>query len=251
MVTRDWGIAMSVALLLAGCASSPPAKPAVQMELGQSIEQNRSDADVQHVVRGVQMILHGHIQAAIDGPFDDVVAHYEAQYGKRQETYYSARGMTDALLYAALPPNAKPASPVVVLGPAWAMAYWGRGYAYNEMARYDDALIELRKALALAPLDAQYNIEIGYTYQRQGQWSLSLAHYKTAEAYVSITVASGEVDEISCKAFRGQGYDLVELHRYDAARAAYRSCLKLKPGEPKSMGELNYIDTAEARGRQH
>ena len=135
-------------------------------------------------------------------------------------------------------------------GPAWAMAYWGRGYAYDEMARYDDALVEMKKALALAPLDAQYNVEIGFIYQRKRDWSSSLEHYKTAEAYASVTLPGNEVAEVTCKAFRGQGYDLVEMHRFDEARAAYRSCLRLMPGEPKSTGELKYIDQAEARAKQ-
>ena len=249
MAARGWGMVLAAGLLV-GCASAPPASRQINVVVDGSAEKSKADANVQEVLRGVQMILDGKVQAAIDGPFDTVVNHFEAKYGHDKVTYFSARGMTDALLYAALPATQKASQSVVVLGPAWAMAYWGRGYAYNEMARYDDALVELNKALALAPDDAQYNVEIGYTYQQLRHWDESLVHFKTAEAYAPITVPDNEVNIITCKALRGQGYDLTELHRYGEARAAYRSCLKLMPDEPKSLHELKYIDEVDARGKR-
>jgi Flp pilus assembly protein TadD len=62
-------------------------------------------------------------------------------------------------------------------------------------------------------------------------------------------MADNEVKRITCTALRGQGYDLVELHRYNEARAAYRSCLELIPDEPKSLHELKYIDEVAGRGK--
>lgn len=196
-------------------------------------------ADLKQVVDGVRMIEAGHVQAAIDGPLSDVVRRYEAKYGASKKKIYSARGMTDALLYSAAPMTMKPPVNSVVIGPAWAMAYWARGYAYNEMARYDEAIVELRKALALAPDDAQYQVELAYAYQQKRDWKQSLPLFQSAQDYADITAS--DPTEMKCKALRGQGYDLVELHRLDEAEAAYRACLKLKPNEPKSLGELEYI----------
>ncbi|MCW8807759.1 MAG: hypothetical protein OQK79_06550 [Rhodanobacter sp.] len=235
-------------LALAGCVSTPAqVKPHVR-PVGDATEAgNRDDADVKRVLDGVRMIQAGHIQAAIDGPFDEVVERYETRYAGSREKIFSARGTADALLYAATALSAKPPLSAQVIGPAWAMAYWGRGYAYNEMARYDNAIVELRKALALAPDDAQYNIELAYAYQQKRQWQTSLELFKTAEAFVEMTVPAPEVANITCKALRGQGYDLVEMHQYDDARAAYNACLKQIPDEPRSLGELKYIDQVEAR----
>lgn len=249
MAARRWGVVLAAGLVLAGCASSPSASTQVNLVVDGPIGQNRANMDVEQVLHGVQMVLDGHVQAAIDGPFDAVVNRYEARYGDRKETYFSARGTVDALLYAALPATQKTFQSVVVLGPAWSMAYWGRGYAYNEMARYGDALVELKKALALAPFDAQYNVEIGYTYQQLRRWDESLEHFRSAADFASLTLLDSEMRSVTCKALRGEGYDLTELHRYDEARAAYRSCLKLIPGESKSLGELKYIDEVEARGK--
>lgn len=248
MATRGWSVVLAAGLLV-GCASAPPAPRQVNVVVDGSAEKNKVDADVQEVLRGVQMIQDGKVQAAIDGPLDTVVNRFEAKYGHDKVIYFSARGMTDALLYAVLPATQKTSKSVVVLGPAWAMAYWGRGYAYNEMARYNDALVELKKALALAPDDAQYNVEIGYAYQQLRHWDEALVHFKAAEAYAPITVPDNEVNIVTCKALRGQGYQLTELHRYSEARTAYRSCLKLMPDEPKSLQELRYIDEVQARDK--
>lgn len=233
---------------LAACAPAPT-KPAQAAGGAIPVAGNTGEADVQRVVDGVHMIQAGRIQAAIDGPFDEVVHRYESQYGASTQKLFSARGAADALVYSAMGAAARPPVATEVLGPAWAMAYWGRAYAYNEMARYDDAIVELNKALALAPYDAQYNIELAFDYQQKRQWARSLALYKTAEAFVELTAPPEAVANITCKALRGQGYNLTELHRYDEARAAYRACLKKIPDEPRSLGELKYIDQMEEKGR--
>ena len=235
-------------LMLAGCApqeTSKASKMTINVVTPSTEDAKTDDADVREVVNGVKMVEAGHVQAAIDGPFNDVIRRYEAKYGNSKRKIYSARGMADALLYSAASATAKPPVSSVVIGPAWAMAYWGRGYAYNEMARYDDAIVELRKALTLAPDDIQYQVELAYSYQQKRDWQQSLSLYQSALDYADIT--TGQVLEMKCKALRGQGYDLVELHRLDEAEAAYRACLKLQPNEPKSLGELEYIRQVRAK----
>lgn len=228
------------ALALVACAGTP-AVPAAGAHVDIASGDVRGDSDVKRVLEGVQMIQDGHIMAAIDGPLKTVVAKYEATYAHADAIVYSARGPSDALLYSALTPDRGQSHPdVIVLGPAWAMAYWARGYAYNEMARYDEAIGELEKGIERAPMDSQYHLEIGFAYQGKHQWEPSLAHYKTAEAYAPVTAA--DVPDITCKALRGQGFALAEMHRFDEARAAYHACLKRVPDEPRSLAELKYID---------
>jgi Flp pilus assembly protein TadD len=229
-------------LMLAGCASPSANKPperTINVVTPSSAEAKVEDADNEQVLKGVKMIEAGQIQAAIDGPLDELVHRYEAKYGNSKVKVYSARGMADALLYEALSATTKPPVSSLVVGPAWAMGYWARGYAYNEMARYDEAIVELRKALALAPVDAQYQVELAYAYQQKHDWEQSLALYHSALDYAEITAS--DTLGMKCRALRGQGYDLVELHRLDEAEAAYRACLELKPNEPRSLGELEYI----------
>jgi len=42
-------------------------------------------------------------------------------------------------------------------------------------------------------------------------------------------------------AWRGQGYCLVELGRFDEAEKLYKKCLALDPSDKKAKGELEYI----------
>lgn len=123
-------------LALAGCASAPaPLKPKLVIAIQDSSKAaDQDEVDVRRVIDGVHMIMAGQIQAAIDGPFDEVVDRHEKKYAGSKEKIYSARNGTDALLYAATAATAKPPMSATILGPAWAMAYWGRGYACNEMA---------------------------------------------------------------------------------------------------------------------
>lgn len=257
----------TLALVLAACATPPPSKPAIGISIPASpatapaplatvaaghkttiniAPKASDDADVAEVLRGVKMIQSGQIMAAIDGPLNDIVHKYEAQYGAHPKDIYSARGMADAVLYAGLGASQK--RNVQVLGPAWAQAYWARGYAYGEMARYDDEEVELGKALALAPYDAQYNNELGYVMIQKRDWNKALSLYEKGETYAQITMGDDAAFG-QCAALRGQGYALVELHRLGEAEAKYRECLKITPGEPKSLGEIGYIEDLKKKQR--
>lgn len=226
---------------LAGCAAQTSAtKPDAAATTAATADTPSDGVDQRLLREGMQLIAEGRIREAVEGPFDDIIRRYETQYRDSKHKIYSARGATDALLYAALAASAEPPEPATVLGPAWAMAYWARGYAYNEMARYDDAIAELNKALALAPVDSQYTMELAFAHQQKRDWERALALYQSAFAYAELSAT--DIPEMQCKALRGQGYNLVELHRFDEAKVAYNECLKLKPDEPKSLGELNYIE---------
>jgi len=229
------------ACLLAACASQPQAT----IHLDPSEHPAPSPEEMQ-VRNGLEMIEAGQIMAAVDGPLTDVVNKFEAQYAHSKATIYSARGTGDALLYAAGNLGGSHGE-VEVIGPAWAMAYWARGYAYGEMARYDDERRELEKALALAPFDAQYNNELAFVYMQKRDWPQALAHYENGEAFADITAPDSP--NVKCVALRGQGYVLVEQHKLDEAEAKYRACLKVTPDEPKSLAEIGYIQ--DLRKKQH
>jgi len=244
------GVALVATLALSGCTARQSVKPAGQIDLViDGTGRMPADADEQKVLDAVKMIAAGKIQVAVDGPLTEVIGKYEARYAGKPVKVFCAEGVADGLIYAALGQKTATSGAVEVLGPAWAKAYWARGYAYDEMARYDDARRELDKALALAPMNSQYKSELAYVYLRKGDWKKSLELYRDAVDDASISGAGGpaEVTSLQCKALRGQGYTLVELHRLDDAAAAYKACLKLEPGEPKSLGELGYIDGLRAK----
>lgn len=244
--------ALAATSMLAGCAPHAAVKPADTITLNiETAEKPGVDADMEKVLGALEMIHAGRIQLAIDGPLNEVIDKYEALYKDRPGMVFCARGAGDALIYTTLGSktvNGKADVPVEVIGSAWALAYWARGYAYSEMARYVDARGELEKALALSPMDSQYKNELAFTYQRSGDWNRMLVLYREAEGVAEISGTTPEASaELKCVALRGQGYALVELHRLDEATRAYQGCLKLVPGEPKSLGELGYIQNLRAK----
>jgi tetratricopeptide (TPR) repeat protein len=253
----------ATALLLAGCATnSPSATPAAQqtdvakktITLAQpaTAAARGTDPDELQIYQAVMLAKSGKAQEVLDGPINQLIARFEAAYpGAAGITVFCAKTQADTLMYlvsgAAHPPVDKHGKQqnVVVLGPAWAQAYWVRGYSYGELKRYDLEVIELQKALKLSPRDSQYLNELAFVYQGQGQWQRSLDTYKLAEGYASLS--SQTVAENTCTSFRGEGYVLVEMSRLDEAEAAYHACLQLTPGEPRSLAELDYIRKLRAK----
>ena len=246
--------ALIAVFVLAGCAPHAAVKPGNTITLNlDAAGKPVADADLQKVIDAVEAIQAGRIQLAIDGPLTEVVTKYETKYAGTPVKVFCANGMLDAFAYANLADKAettagKAAVPVEVIGPAWARAYWARAYAYSEMARYTDAQAELEKALALSPMDSQYKSELAFTYERGGDWNKVLSLYQEAAGDAEISGGSPETTtRLKCVALRGQGYALVELHRLDEATKAYQECLKLTPGEPKSLAELGYIKGLRAK----
>jgi tetratricopeptide (TPR) repeat protein len=256
-MVKEWRHAATACLMVVLGAGVVPAnaedsaKPTQNLTLASDTPQ--SQADLKEVLDAVAQIGAGKIQQAIDGPLTDVVNRYEKRYANSRDVVFSARGTMQGFLYlsaAAAGHVSKGSGNAIDVGPAWAMAYWGRGYGYSDMNRYPEAEVELKKALALSPRDAQYTSELAYVYQRQKRYNESLALYLSVPDLLDTMDGWSEAakTEYRCKALRGQGYDLVELKRYDEAEAAYNACVVLIPGEPKSLGELEYIKGVRAKG---
>lgn len=256
--TKPWRGAVTACLLGAFVTfAAPPADADDQAKATQTItllgDSAEAQADQKQVVDAVLQIRAGKIQQAIDGPLTDVVNRYEKRYSNR-ENVFSARGPALGLMYMAeaaakrLPDGTGSATDV---GPAWSMAYWARGYGYSEMNRFQDAEVELKKALALSPRDAQYASELAYVYQMERRFAESLELFKSVPEMLDTMEGWGDAEkkEFHCKALRGQGYDLVELKRFDEAEAAYKACVALIPAEPKSLAEIEYIKGVRAKGR--
>lgn len=259
-----WPAMLGATCLLAGCASQPVLPSASSslirtdtkhstITVGDPTQGKADKVYLAKVERAVVMIQANQPRQAME-PLNDVIRHYEKTYANRGVTVYSAKDPTHSLAYLASAAVAaddaekagKQGKNAIVVGPAWAMAHWAKGYAYDAIGQYGQARDELQQALALAPMNSQYTSELAYTYLRAKSWSRALSLYKDAEARAELAPENISI-HLKCVALRGQGYALVELHHLDEAVMAYRNCLKLNPDDPKSHAELRYIDGLRKR----
>jgi Flp pilus assembly protein TadD len=127
------------------------------------------------------------------------------------------------------------------MGSAWCRAQYIRGFALVDLKRFDDAQAGFERLIQFAPQRSRYLNELGYVLQQKRQWQASIDSYNRANAGADL-LEPADRDYERCVALRGLGYDLVELGRLDDAEAAYRKCLAITPNEPKSLGEIEYIN---------
>lgn len=236
-----------VALPVSAAFSQDAAQATAATQQGLTAEEAR-------LQQGMQMLQSGQVQAAIDGPLTDVIKGFEKQYGKSPDKVFSVRGTKQTLYYLAAfangtikgGPGQKNA---ITVGPEWATAYWLRGYAYSGMGRYAEATADLKKALVLSPKDAAYTGELAFVYQMEKRWNESLLTYQAMAADVELMdgFEPQQLNEMSCKALRGEGFALVEMKRYAESEKAYQDCIQLIPGEPKSTAELEYVRAEKAK----
>jgi tetratricopeptide (TPR) repeat protein len=121
----------------------------------------------------------------------------------------------------------------------WCQAQYVKAFALVDLQRLDDAQRTFERLIEYAPKNSRYLNELGYVFLKKKEWQHSIDIYASAEAAATFSPARRDYER--CVAFRGIGYDLVELGRLDDAEAAYRNCLAIIPDEPKSLGEIEYI----------
>ena len=188
---------------------------------------------------GQQALRQGNPQRAISEYFDPVIDHYEAMYKGSKARMYSAQSAGQMFIYAALPTDDK--RPVEVLDTEWASAYLLKAYALTELGRIPDAQEALASAIALSPMNSQYLSELAYTYQAQKDCDKSIATYVQAASMAELGSDDATKTSDLTRAWRGQGYCLVEQGKLAEAEAMYQKCLALDPNDNKAKGELEYI----------
>jgi len=202
-----------------------------------AVRVSASEAPV--VWQGRRELEAGKNELAIAGYFDPVIEHFERTYRDSGKHVYAARNQMQTFLYVALPHEDKKG--VEVVDSTWSDAYLLKAYALTELRRLSDAQAALERALALSPFTADYVSELAYTYQAQGQCDRSISTYQQAESVAQVGSDDSTKTSDLTRAWRGQGYCLVEEGRLDEAEKLYRKCLELDPSDAKAKGEIEYI----------
>lgn len=117
-----------------------------------------------------------------------------------------------------------------------------------ELRRISDAKPALARAVALSPQNSQFLSELGHIHEVEKSWPQALDLYRRAETATEFSPPSSRNAELA-RAWRGQGYVLVELKRWDEAEQRYRKCLELDPGDVRAKGELLFIQQQKAASK--
>jgi hypothetical protein len=191
------------------------------------------------VVQGRTVLQQGDPQRAITDYFDPVIEHFVAAYKGSQSRIYSAQNQVQMIMYTALPADKKQS--IEVLDTVWADAYLLKAYALTELKRIPEAQQALESAIRLSPMNSQYLSELAYTYQVQKDCAKSIATYEQAASMAELSSEDATKTDDLTRAWRGQGYCLVEQGKLKEADAKYQQALALDPKDNKSKGELEYI----------
>jgi tetratricopeptide (TPR) repeat protein len=143
------------------------------------------------------------------------------------------------IMYLALPDDKKFGTEVI--DGTWADAYLMKAYALTELGKLNEAKQALESAIALSPMNSQYFSELGYTYQALKDCDKSIATYEQAASMAELASDDATKTADLTRAWRGEGYCLVEQGKLKDAEAMYRKSLALDPKDETSKGELNYI----------
>ncbi len=196
-------------------------------------------------------IRAGQPQRALD-LVEPVIADFEKEYAGRRRIY-CAETLQESGRYMVAPgsdggsgqlpsdPAKQESGAYVIMGSVWCKAQYVRAFALVDLRRLDDAQAGFERLIQFAPQRSRYLNELAYVLLQKRQWQASIDVYNRANAAADL-LEPADRDSERCVALRGVGYDLVELGRLDDAEAAYRKCLAITPNEPKSLGEIEYIN---------
>ncbi len=198
---------------------------------------------------------------AIEEFFDPVIEHFNSIKNASSSQIYCARDSKETLVYLMQTAvmNAKVDGKDIpeywgnrfaekrnsseVLPQFWAEAFYLKAYAFVDLGRLDQAKSCLETAVGLSPCNSRYLSELGYIYQIEKDWDMALQAYSAAGGESILFSLPDEKDYDQGRAWRGEGFVLVELGKLEEAKALYKKCLELDPNDKKALAELKYIES--------
>ena len=173
-----------------------------------------------------------------------LIAAYEKDYAGEKRQIFSARTQTESLMYMTQAAAARTSS--IALDDGWSTAWFLKGFALIDLNRSDEAGPALERAVALAPLNAQFLAELAEWHKSRRQWDKALDLFNRADAAAAYSPDSVKAFEQG-RALRGIGFVQIELGKLDEAEAMFNRALALDPNDAKAKGELDYIRDQRAK----
>lgn len=221
---------LSLLLAMAGAmAQSDPATTRGETETEQS---RRMEA-------GIALLKAKRPGEAVTAHFDRIIAYYEEAYRDAPDRIYCARSTVETLHYLTNHARNDPARSARVVS-IWCDALFLKAYAMVELRRLPEAKIALEAAVALSPGNAQYLNELGHVYQVERNWTKSIELFERAATAAQLPHEANR-NVALCRAYRGIGFNLIELDELDEAVKQYEQCLAINPDDIPSRSQLEYI----------
>ena len=120
---------------------------------------------------------------------------------------------------------------VISKEPEVSFAYYGRGLAYYEMGRTDQALEDYNKAIALDPYYSKAYATRGFVFDKLGHLEKAMADYDKA-----ISLSPEEA-----QAYNNRGVIFEKMERYDKAIEDYDKVIELDPGKAQSYNNRGVV----------
>ncbi|HEV2595549.1 MAG TPA: tetratricopeptide repeat protein [Sphingomicrobium sp.] len=171
--------------------------------------------------------------------FDQIIAAEADRNRNEKRVIYSARSMTEAILYAGLGASRKQSA--VILDATWSAALFGKGFALIDLSRPDDAKTYLDKAIQLAPMNSQYLAERGEWFKNRKDWANAYNDFQFAATAANFAPEQANSFE-QRRAWRGMAYARTEQGKLEEARGLLEKCLKLDANGAACQHELSYVN---------
>lgn len=125
-------------------------------------------------------------------------------------------------------------------------AYFVKGFALVDLGRADDAKPYFDKAIALAPMNAQYLAERGEWYKSRKDWAHAYEDYESASSAAEFS-PDGRKNAEKARALRGLGFVRIEQGELKEAERLYKESLRYQPDNAGARSELDLIKSLKSK----
>lgn len=221
----------------APAAAAPPARA----ETGTTPSPDAAD---DALIVQAALLIHAGKSAEALAKVEQVINDEERLNKGEKGLIFSARSTQEMLLYAILATKQK--RDAVMLGPNWSTALFLKGFALVDLGRGDEAKPFFDRAIALAPMNAQFLAERGEWFKARRQWAAAYEQFKMAADDADFAPEADKSFE-KRRALRGMAYVRSEQGKLDEAENLDREVLKIDPSDQTALHELEWIREQRAK----
>ena len=193
--------------------------------------------------KGIELLAQGKPAEAVT-MVDPVLESFDAQYPIGEKQIFCAKSVEQTLAVLIIGAAAKKES--IALATTWCDALFTKGFALVDLQRLDEAGPYLQKAAEMAPLNAHYINEYAEWHKAKGHWQTAYELFDKARGVVFYAPEPFKKPH-EARSLRGMGFALIELGKLDEAEKMFKKSLKLMPGHPGALPELQYIKDLKKR----